>query len=127
MDEHRKQHLIFLEEIIQRMNKNSFQLKGLSVTIFVALMGFSEKIPQGVFWKIAWLMGLILWALDAYYLQQERKFRGIYKDIAVGDPSIPVYTMPLENYTGDRYDYTSSFFSRTMILYPCLMGIAWVL
>ena len=113
MDEDHKQHLIFLEEIIQRMNKNSFQLKGLSVTLFVALMGFSEKMPQGAFWKIA--------------LQQERKFRGIYKDVAAGESPIPVYTMPLENYTGGRYDYKSSFLSRTMMLYPCLMVIAWVL
>lgn len=127
MDEDHKQHLIFLEEIIQRMNKNSFQLKGLSVTLFVALMGFSEKMPQGAFWKIALLMGFVLWALDAYYLQQERKFRGIYKDVAAGESPIPVYTMPLENYTGGRYDYKSSFLSRTMMLYPCLMVIAWVL
>ena len=38
MEEEKRQHLEFIQNVITRMNTNSFQIKGLAITIVTALM-----------------------------------------------------------------------------------------
>ena len=39
--EDRRQHLAFIQDVITRMNSNSFSLKGLMITIVAALVPFT--------------------------------------------------------------------------------------
>ncbi len=58
------------------------------------------------------------WFLDAYYLNQERKFRGLYNDVAgvTDDPkTIKLFAMRPDLYIGGKYLYWSSFFSITIL------------
>jgi Mg2+ and Co2+ transporter CorA len=79
MDEARRQHLEFIQNVITRMNTNSFQIKGMTITIVSALLAIYASTTNVVFVFLSIAPTLLFWFLDSYYLQQERKFRGVYK------------------------------------------------
>lgn len=82
MEETKKaQHREFVQSVITRMNTNSFQLKGMMITITAAFLAIYASNPKLIFIILPVPITCLFWLLDAYYLQLERKFRGIYKDI----------------------------------------------
>ena len=94
MNNDKIKHLEFIQNIINRMNTNSFQIKRMTVTIVAAL-------------------------LDSYYLQQERKFRGVYNDVTGLKKIIEVkpYEMPIHKYTkkiDNQFSFWNVFFSKTI-------------
>lgn len=89
-------YLQFIEEVITRMNSNSFSMKGWMVAIvsaFVAIYASNNN---------KWLLiapiipTLLLWFLDSYYLQMERKYRKLYKDAVNGRKEL--YDMNISEY-----------------------------
>jgi hypothetical protein len=119
MSEEKKQHLEFLQNTIIRMNSNSFQIKSLAITLLTALIAVYASNQKVVFIFISLVPTVILSLLDSYYLQQERKFRGIYDDIA-GIKSVNIvkdYEMPLDKYKGNGFSFSESFWSRTIVLF----------
>jgi len=75
-------HLEFIQNVITRMNANSFQIKGWSIVIASALLAIYASTKDNYFFLVAMFPTLIFWFLDTYYLTQERKFRGLYDDVA---------------------------------------------
>ena len=129
MDEQKVKHLEMIQSIITRMNQNSFMLKGWMITIVSALLAiYADK------GKIAYLLVsifpiLVFWFLDAYYLQQERKFRGIYNDI-VEEKDIPAFKMPIGEYNKKKdckYSYCDVFWSKTIAGLYCTILVAIVI
>lgn len=117
MEEEKKQHLEFIQNVITRMNSNSFQIKGAVITIVSALFAIYASSPKVLFIFIAVLPIIIFWCLDSFYLQQERKFRGVYDDVT-GLKSlneVKTYEMPINKYKGGDFTYYSSFKSKTII------------
>ena len=107
-------HLEFIQNVITRMNTNSFQIKGWSVVIVSALLAISASTKNYYFFLAGVFPTLIFWFLDAYYLNQERKFRGLYNDVAgvTNEPKeIKLFAMRPDLYVGGKYSYWSSFFS----------------
>jgi len=117
MSDEKLKHLEFIQNVITRMNTNSFQIKGWSIVIVSALLAIYASTKDNYFFLVAVLPTLIFWFLDAYYLNQERKFRGLYNDIAgVADKpkEIKPFAMRPDLYVGGKYSYWSAFFSRTI-------------
>ena len=82
MEESNKaQHREFVQTAITRMNTNSFQLKAMMITITAAFLAVFGANSKSVFILIPIPIVFLFWFLDAYYLQMERKFRAIYRDI----------------------------------------------
>lgn len=74
MEEQKIKHLEMIQGIITRMNQNSFMLKGWMITIVSALLAiYADKGNIG-YLIVSIFPILVFWFLDAYYLQQERKF-----------------------------------------------------
>ncbi|MBM4951270.1 hypothetical protein HYO25_01755 [Vibrio parahaemolyticus] len=121
-------HLEFTQGVVTRMNTNSFQIKNWSITLFTALVALYGSNSNDLFLFIATFPSVLFWLLDAYYLQQERKFRGIYNDIAglSKEPKITkVFEMDSSLYTGWKYSFLASFLSVTMLkLYPILIFLS---
>ena len=118
MDEDKRKHLEFIQNIITRMNTNSFQIKNLTVTIVAALIAVYASTLKISFIFIGIAPTLIFWFLDTYYLQQERKFRGVYNDVAgVCDKpkEIKPFEMPIQKYKGGTYCFFNVFKSKTII------------
>ena len=69
-----------IQDIIKRMADNSFKIKAWAITLIVATLLIKSNLNNAA---IALLPLLTFWFLDAYYLQQEKIFREIYKDKVV--------------------------------------------
>jgi len=104
-------HRKFIQNIITKMNTNSFQLKGITITIIAAFAAVYATTENTVFLLIVIFLALVSWFLDTYYLQQERKFRGICDDVAeiTNNFKIKLFEMPINNCVGGKYNYFNVF------------------
>jgi hypothetical protein len=116
------------------MNTNSFQIKSWSVTITVALLALYASNGNARYLLIAIVPTIVFWFLDSYYLQQERKFRGVYNDAAkITDidnrKHIKLFDMPINNYKGGKYAYLNVLCSHTILtfylIHVILLLIGW--
>ena len=73
-----------IQVVIERMGRNSFLLKGWSVTLAAALIGLAAADSNRAFAVIAAFTGAMLGLLDAYYLAVERAYRALYDAAAAG-------------------------------------------
>ena len=117
MEENKIKHLEMIQNIITRMNTNSFQIKELTITIVAALLAVYASTSKLDLILIAIIPSILFWHLDTYYLNQERKFRALYNDVAgvsKNPKDIKVFEMCSDLYKGGRYSYSSAMFSRTI-------------
>ena len=75
-------HLEMIENIIERMAKNSFQLKAWTMTLVVLIGGLAANDTERKFIIIAFIPIVVFWLLDAYYLRLERQYRILYKTVS---------------------------------------------
>ncbi len=87
MHESRKEHLLIVQAVIDRMAQCSFQLKSWAITLAFALETFlrGEVAPTYLF--VPSLPVVAFWLLDAWYVRQEWLFRRLYDDIRGGQSS----------------------------------------
>ncbi|MBN8579757.1 MAG: hypothetical protein J0L96_03730 [Anaerolineae bacterium] len=120
-------HLEFIQDAITRMNSNSFQMKSWMLILVTALLGSFANTGNKNFVLLALLPTLIFWGLDTYYLQLERKFRGVYNDVtglAKEPKEIKLFAMPINLYEGGKYSFGDVFLSVTILpLYLLVIGI----
>ena len=76
--ENKQKHLEFIQNIIDRMAGNLFFLKGWVITIITALFAWSTQPINKEYIFIAYLIVIVFWILDGYFLSQERLFRSLY-------------------------------------------------
>ena len=116
MSDDKIKHLEFIQNVITQMNSNSFQIKGWVVTLVSALLAIFASTKNDYFILAAIFPTIVFWFLDAYYLSQERKFRGLYNDVAETSETpktIKLFEMRPDLYVGGKYSYWSAFFSVT--------------
>ena len=122
--ENKIKHLEFIQSNIARMNQCSFNMKGWAIAILSALLAvYAASIEDAgkgnaIFILVAIVPTILFWFLDSYYLQQERKFRGIYNDVAeITEDSTRVvvkeFEFPLQKYCGCKYCFFKALFSKT--------------
>src|ERR1700692_4009136 len=85
MAEEKLRYLEFLQAAITRMGSNSFLVKGWSVTLGTAVLGFSVKESNWALALIAIFPAGAFWALDAYYLALEKLFRDLWEKAVAND------------------------------------------
>ena len=74
-------HLQMIQAVITRMAGNSFMIKGWSVTLVAALFALAAANTNELFVYLAYFPAFMFWALDAYFLRQERLFRELYDHV----------------------------------------------
>lgn len=78
--ENKRNHLLMIQNVIDRMGRNSFSLKEWAIGIMIAIFAFAGANAHKA--VIITLVPLIaFWFLDAYYLMLERKFRALYENV----------------------------------------------
>lgn len=97
-------HLEFIQSIISRMASCSFKLKGWTITIITATLGFIfakdlAKNEELIILGIIFIFVLIFWYLDSFYLQQERMFRGKYDEVRKIEEDKVDFSMKFSNET----------------------------
>lgn len=69
-----------IQACITRMAQNSFTCKGWNLTLLAALLALSKDVmPHYITGSIMVYLDLCFWGMDAFFLQQERKYREKYK------------------------------------------------
>ena len=119
MTQEQIKHLEFIQNVITRMNTNSFQIKGWNITIVSAIFAIYASTKNNYFLLASIFPSIIFWLLDSYYLLQERKFRGLYNDVAkiTNVNTITTFDMRPDLYTkvvNNRYSFLNVFFSTTI-------------
>lgn len=115
--ESKLKHLELIQGVINRMAGNSFLLKGWSVTLASALFALSAKDTNPFFVYLAYFPCVTFWALDGYYLRQERLYRELYKEVARRQPNRIDFSMSTANFEEDIESWISTCFSATLRMF----------
>ena len=121
MQDHKEKHLEFIQAVITRMNSNSFQLKGWAVTMLAALLALfaGSQASNKVYLFVSVGPTALFWILDASYLHREKKYIGLYNDVA-GLSDVPVkkdikaYDMSADTYEKGIYNFLKCMWSKSI-------------
>ena len=117
-------HLEFIQSVINRLNSNSFLIKGWSVTLVSALFALSKNNSDINFALISYIAIPTFWILDGYYLSMERKFRDMYDSIRnISEDKIDFEINP-KKFNTNKNSWIYSIFSISFLwFYLLLIGI----
>lgn len=87
--EDKRFHLQLIQDVINRMAKNSFIVKGWTITVLGGLTTLFIA-NQDKSWNYNLLVLILVctflfWGYDAYYLKLERKYRKLYETVSKKD------------------------------------------
>lgn len=120
-------HLEIIQAVINRMNNNSFLLKGWCVTLVSALIALGAKDSDKLFILVGYYPILMFWILDAYYLWQERLFRKLYDKIREEADDTADFSMSTELVKKETPSWLQTAFSVTLfVFYGTMAGAIWV-
>lgn len=121
-DEFFIKYLELIQKIIERMARNSFQIKAWAATLFTAIIILTYSIINILIFIVLIFVICMFWGLDSYYLRQERLFRKLYKVKVkefnenakkVNQP----YSMNVDSYREDEVSTLRIMFSISELLY----------
>ena len=118
-------YLQMIQAVIARMAGNSFLIKGWSVTLVAALFALAAANTNALFVYLAYFPSFMFWALDAYFLRQERLFRKLYDDVRASDEPVD-FSMNTEPFARQVNSTWSVAWSCTLRLFTArLPGPSW--
>ena len=125
----RVEHLKMIQNVIDRMGRNSFALKAASITVVTALAAalIGSKIPSI---GLGGIGVVAFWALDAYYLRQERLFRQLHDSVRSASPagfgSEAYFSMKTISQTRGATEWALAFLKGTLPVFygPLLLLLA---
>ncbi len=116
--ENKQKHLEFIQSAVRRMASNLFLLKGWTITLIAALFALAAKDSDRNYFLIAYLPALMFWALDGYFLSQERRFRALYDQVRKLQESEIDFSMDTSSVSHEtRNTWLGAMFSRTLLIY----------
>lgn len=110
-------HLEFIQIVINRMAGNSFLLKGWSVTLISALFALAARDSNPLFVYLAYFPCATFWALDGYFLRQERLFRKLFEHSANEGPENITFSMKVNGFETSVPSWLETCFSITLRLF----------
>jgi len=121
-DKHK--HLEFLQGAINRMAGNLFLLKGWTITLIAALFALAAKDTNKVFAILAYFPLLMFWALDGYFLSQERCFRSLYDHVRALNEEQIDFSMDTRPFKSEhRNTWLGAVFSKTLVIYYISLAV----
>lgn len=111
MEENKLKHLEFIQAIINRMDKNSFLLKGWCISLMAALFALSNSGSNYKYVIIVYLTTPIFCLIDGYFLSQQRKFIWLYDLVRLKKNSDIDFNMETSDCSVFRCSWLSSTFS----------------
>ena len=96
------------------MAGNSFLIKGWSVTLVAALFALAAANTNPLFVYLAYFPTFMFWALDAYFLRQERLFRKLYDHVRTSEQASVDFSMNTQPFAYNVDGTWSVAFSHTL-------------
>ncbi len=109
-------HLELIQNVINRLANSSFFLKGWTVIFVAAVLGFATKDSKPMYVWLAAIPTLSFWALDGFYLNQERLFRRLYDTVRETDENEIDFSMNTTSFK-QKWDWFRAIFSRTLVFF----------
>lgn len=81
MTAQRLKFLEFIQNIITRMNANSFQIKAMCVAVISVLFAVYAANGNKTIIYVSLISLILCCFLDMYYLWQEKRFRALYDEV----------------------------------------------
>lgn len=114
MNEKKFKHLDYIQENINRMSNNSFIIKGWTISIISILFIFSDKEMNKSYLLITLLAVLVFWYLNAFFLQQERKFRSLYDEVRKQSENEIDFSMSTVHFKNKDHNLINNMFSKSI-------------
>ena len=110
-------HLQMIQAVITRMAGNAFLIKGWSITLVVALFALGAANTNELFVYLAYFPTFMFWALDAYFLRQERLFRKLYDHVRTTEDGPVDFSMNTQPFAENADGTWSVAWSHTLRLF----------
>ena len=107
-------HLEFIQNVITRMNYNSFLIKGWTITLVSALFALAAKDANINYVLISYIVIPVFWVLDGFYISRERQYRDLYRDIAKKPENEIDFNMDASGYNKENRTWIDGIFSKTL-------------
>ena len=120
MNKERLKHLEFIQNVITRMNTNSFLIKGWMITLVSALLVLTSTNTYALYPAVPLIPIVAFWMLDAFYLSQERQYRALYHDACTR--WLTDFSMDARKYNTGKRTWNRTLRSKTLItFYPTIL------
>ena len=113
--ENKIKHLEFIQNIITRMNSNSFILKGWTITLVSALFALAANDTNMNYVLVSYIAIPVFWILDGFYISQERQYRDLYADVAKKTQNEIDFSLDATEYNKGKNNWISGILSKTLI------------
>jgi hypothetical protein len=108
-------HLEFIQNVITRMNSNSFLIKGWAITLVSALFGLAAQNSNQQYVMVTYTIIPAFWIMDGFYISQERQYRKLYEEAAAKD--VVDFNMNASRFNGENRTWLSGIFSKTLLVF----------
>lgn len=115
--ESKLKHLEFIQNVLTRMNSNSFLIKGWTITLVSALFALAAKDANINYVLITYIALPAFWVLDGFFIAQERQYRELYNVVAKTDEKDIDFSMNASSYAIGKNTWGSGIFSKTLNLF----------
>lgn len=122
--EKKLKHLEFIQNVITRMNSNSFLIKGWVITLISALFALAAKDSNIHYVLISYIVIPVFWILDGFYISQERQYRDLYSEVSAKTEEQIDFNMNASKYCKKGKTWLDGIFSKTLILFYSISIIA---
>lgn len=113
--ENKLKHLEFIQNVITRMNSNSFLIKGWTITLVSALFALAAKDANLNYVLITYVVIPVFWLLDGFYISQERQYRDLYSEISAKGENDIDFNMNASSFCKGNRTWLAGVFSKTLI------------
>ena len=112
--EQKMKHLEFIQNVITRMNSNSFLIKGWAITLVSALFALAANGSNIHYVLISYIVIPVFWVLDGFYISIERQYRDLYNNVAQKTEEEIDFSMDASIYNRGNRTWWSGIFSKTL-------------
>ena len=121
-------HLQFIQQVITRMNGLSFQVKGWCLTLVAGLFALGSSEKENNYLLLTLAVTLIFYALDSFYLSQERQYRGLYNDVRLLNEEEITFSMDTRAYKKGKNTWYSCLLSiSTLPIYAVMLIVVCII
>jgi len=115
--ESKQAHLQMIQGVINRLSTNSFLLKGWTVVLVSALFALAAKDSKPLFVYLAYFPAFAFWALDGFFLWQERLYRALYDAVRLKTPDEIDFSMDTRGHRDAVSGWLGTTFSKTLVVF----------
>jgi len=108
-------HLEFIQNVIDRMNRNSFLLKGWTITLISALFALAAKDANIKFVLVSYIALPVFWMLDGFFIAVERRYRDLYNEVSNKEETEIDFSMETEKFIRGNRTWFCGIFSKTLV------------